>query len=44
MAFINYGLSFKNNYVCLIDTYNTINSGLINFMAVLLAIDEMYYS
>ena len=39
-AFISYGCSFPSSFLCLIDTYNTIESGLRNFVLVALALDD----
>jgi len=43
-AFISYGIAFPNTLLCLIDTYDTINSGLTNFILVALALDDIGYA
>ncbi|ESO03457.1 hypothetical protein HELRODRAFT_112333 [Helobdella robusta] len=42
-AFISYGLAFPDDFLCLIDTYSVIKSGLPNFCAVSLALIEAGY-
>lgn len=42
-AFIAYSISWPNNFTVLIDTYNTLKSGLVNFCAVALALIEFGY-
>lgn len=37
-AFIAYGLSFPANFTCLVDTYDTLNSGVLNFLLVAMAL------
>ncbi|ETO26382.1 nicotinate phosphoribosyltransferase-like protein [Reticulomyxa filosa] len=39
-AFIAYANAFPKNFLALIDTYNTLESGLVNFMCVALALHE----
>jgi nicotinate phosphoribosyltransferase len=39
-AFVAYAVSFPNSFLCLIDTYDTIRSGVRNFLLVTLA---LYY-
>ncbi|ETO29791.1 nicotinate phosphoribosyltransferase-like isoform 1, partial [Reticulomyxa filosa] len=39
-AFIAYANAFPTHFLALIDTYNTLDSGLINFMSVALALHE----
>jgi len=43
-AFISYAIAFPNGFLCLIDTYNTIESGVINFILVALALDDIGYA
>jgi len=40
-AFISYASSFPDNFLCLIDTYDTIRSGLRNFIMVSLVLDDL---
>ncbi|KAL7541019.1 hypothetical protein ACHAWF_006837 [Thalassiosira exigua] len=40
-AFIGYAVSFPNVFLCLIDTYDTLQSGLRNFILVSLALDDL---
>jgi len=40
-AFIGYACSFPNSFLCLIDTYDTLQSGLRNFIMVALALDDL---
>eukprot|EP00531_Pseudo-nitzschia_arenysensis_P018601 CAMPEP_0116130596 /NCGR_PEP_ID=MMETSP0329-20121206/8566_1 /TAXON_ID=697910 /ORGANISM="Pseudo-nitzschia arenysensis, Strain B593" /LENGTH=592 /DNA_ID=CAMNT_0003624989 /DNA_START=66 /DNA_END=1844 /DNA_ORIENTATION=+ len=42
-AFCNYACAFPNACLCLIDTYNTLESGLQNFIAVAKALDDFGY-
>eukprot|EP00559_Dactyliosolen_fragilissimus_P000810 CAMPEP_0184868298 /NCGR_PEP_ID=MMETSP0580-20130426/29921_1 /TAXON_ID=1118495 /ORGANISM="Dactyliosolen fragilissimus" /LENGTH=514 /DNA_ID=CAMNT_0027369095 /DNA_START=110 /DNA_END=1651 /DNA_ORIENTATION=+ len=42
-AFISYATSFPNSFLCLIDTYDTLRSGLRNFIMVALALDDCGY-
>merc|ERR1719491_1634382 len=42
-AFISYGIAFPDALLCLIDTYDTIESGLINFIMLALALDDFGY-
>ncbi|XP_074593120.1 nicotinate phosphoribosyltransferase isoform X2 [Brevipalpus obovatus] len=42
-AFISYALAFPESFVALVDTYDVIRSGLINFCAVAFALDEAGY-
>jgi hypothetical protein len=39
-AFIAYARSFPAGLLCLLDTYDTLKSGLFNFLAVALAMDD----
>jgi len=43
-AFISYGVAFPDGFLCLIDTYNTISSGLKNFILVALALNDIGYN
>ena len=40
-AFVGYAVSFPNTFLCLIDTYDTLQSGLRNFIMVSLALDDL---
>jgi len=42
-AFISYAVAYPNGFLCLIDTYNTVESGLMNFILVALALDKIGY-
>ncbi|TFJ87714.1 hypothetical protein NSK_001064 [Nannochloropsis salina CCMP1776] len=43
-AFIAYAQSWPDNFLCLVDTYDTLNSGVPNFMSVALALYDLGYS
>lgn len=43
-AFIGYAVSFPNSFLCLIDTYDTLQSGLRNFILVSLALNDLGYT
>lgn len=43
-AFCAYATAFPDATLCLIDTYDTIDSGLLNFCAVALALDDFGYT
>ncbi|EED92540.1 hypothetical protein THAPSDRAFT_268929 [Thalassiosira pseudonana CCMP1335] len=43
-AFIGYAVSFPNSFLCLIDTYDTLQSGLRNFVLVSLALNDLGYT
>lgn len=42
-AFVAYGLAFPHNLMCLVDTYDTLQSGVLNFCLVALALDSIGY-
>jgi len=42
-AFISYASSFPDKFLCLIDTYDTLRSGLRNFILVSLVLDDLGY-
>lgn len=42
-AFIAYATAFPESFLCLIDTYETLTSGLLNFVIVALALHELGY-
>ena len=41
MAFTGYACAFPDACLCLIDTYDTLHSGLHNFILVALALDNL---
>ncbi|KAH9402124.1 hypothetical protein TYRP_016698 [Tyrophagus putrescentiae] len=43
IAFISYAHSFPNGFMALVDTYDLIKSGILNFCAVALALDKLGY-
>ena len=43
-AFISYAFAFPTGFLALIDTYDTLNSGVYNYMAVALALKELGYT
>lgn len=43
-AFVGYASAFPNSFLCLIDTYDTLHSGLRNFIIVSLALNDLGYS
>ncbi|KAL7537296.1 hypothetical protein ACHAXR_007717 [Thalassiosira sp. AJA248-18] len=43
-AFVGYAISFPNVFLCLIDTYDTLHSGLRNFILVSLALNDLGYT
>lgn len=43
-AFIGYASSFPDGFLCLIDTYDTLQSGLRNFIIVSLVLDDLGYT
>lgn len=43
-AFVGYASSFPNSFLCLVDTYDTLHSGLRNFVIVSLALDDLGYN
>lgn len=43
-AFVGYATSFPNTFLCLIDTYDTLQSGLRNFVLVSLALNDLGYT
>ncbi|KAD7479399.1 hypothetical protein E3N88_02535 [Mikania micrantha] len=42
-AFISYALAFPDNFLALVDTYDVMRSGIPNFCAVALALNDMGY-
>eukprot|EP01123_Difflugia_compressa_P009133 TRINITY_DN2934_c0_g1_i1.p1 TRINITY_DN2934_c0_g1~~TRINITY_DN2934_c0_g1_i1.p1 ORF type:complete len:344 (+),score=44.45 TRINITY_DN2934_c0_g1_i1:108-1034(+) len=42
-AFIAYSISFPSGFLALVDTYNTLKSGILNFEVVALALHELGY-
>ena len=43
-AFVSYAIAFPNSFLCLIDTYDTLQSGLRNFILVSLALNDLGYT
>eukprot|EP01125_Pyxidicula_operculata_P021809 TRINITY_DN865_c1_g2_i6.p1 TRINITY_DN865_c1_g2~~TRINITY_DN865_c1_g2_i6.p1 ORF type:complete len:390 (-),score=91.93 TRINITY_DN865_c1_g2_i6:51-1220(-) len=43
-AFTAYAIAFPKNFLALVDTYNTLKSGVINFLVVALALNHFGYS
>ena len=43
-AFISYAVAFPDSFLCLIDTYDTLASGLLNFCLVSLVLDDLGYT
>jgi nicotinate phosphoribosyltransferase len=43
-AFIAYAAAFPRSFLCLIDTYDTLRSGLLNFILVALVLDDCGYN
>ena len=43
-AFIAYATAFPATFLCLIDTYDTLSSGSLNFMLVALVLDDLGYA
>ena len=43
-AFVGYAVSFPASFLCLIDTYDTLQSGVRNFILVSLALDDLGYT
>ena len=42
-AFVAYACAFPDGCLCLIDTYDTLQSGLLNFICVAMALDDFGY-
>lgn len=42
-SFVSYAVSYPENTLCLVDTYNTMYSGVPNFICVALALHELGY-
>lgn len=42
-AFISYACSFPTNFIALVDSYSTLNSGVKNFLCVYLVLHELGY-
>jgi len=42
-AFVSYAGAFPRRFLCLIDTYDTLQSGLLNFVVVAMALAELGY-
>lgn len=44
VAFASYAVTFPDNFVALVDTYDVLKSGLVNFMSVALVLNELEYT
>lgn len=42
-AFISYAVAFPQNFLALVDTYDVLRSGLLNFSAVAMALNDLGY-
>lgn len=42
-AFIAYACAFPSTFLCLVDTYDSVNSGILNFSVVALVLDDLGY-
>ena len=42
-AFVAYALAFPKGFLALVDTYDTLQSGVLNFLCVALALDKLGY-
>ncbi|XP_029448047.1 nicotinate phosphoribosyltransferase-like [Rhinatrema bivittatum] len=42
-AFVSYGIAFPSNFLVLVDTYSVMRSGVPNFCAVVLALQQLGY-
>lgn len=42
-AYVSYACSFPNNFIALVDSYSTLNSGVKNFLCVYLALHDLEY-
>jgi len=43
-AFVAYASAFPESFLCLVDTYDTLNSGVLNFCLVALVLDDLGYT
>ena len=43
-AFVAYGCAFPDKFLCLVDTYDTLKSGLLNYCFVAMALIDLGYS
>lgn len=43
-AFISYAAAFPDSFLCLVDTYDTLRSGVLNFILVALVLDDLGYA
>ena len=42
-AFVSFGVAYPNSFASLVDSYNTLESGVKNFLVVCLALTELGY-
>lgn len=42
-AFVSYAIAFPSGFLCLVDTYDVLKSGIPNFCAVAMALNELGY-
>ena len=42
-AFCSYAVAYPNNFLALVDSYDTLNSGVKNFLCVAMALEELGY-
>lgn len=43
VAFISYAIAFPDSFLALVDTYDTLRSGILNFCTVALALNQLGY-
>lgn len=42
-AFVSYAIAFPSGFLCLVDTYDVLKSGIPNFCAVAMVLNELGY-